>query len=472
MRRLPHILALAGALLGTVLAALSSYDFAKHLDRQVHALHCGFGASGPNVASGCKVAMMSSYSSLFRGAVWGGVPVALPAMALFAFLAFAVVETWVSRRDHDARSMLLLMIAAAVPLLASLVMGSISIFSLGSACTVCIGIYLASGLCFAGALMLWLRARRAPVAPVAAQAPIAPAAAAKSAAPAKDTTAIGHEPAWVGELSGDARDPSDPALAPTDPLPQVPRTPPQQQHQQPAAEPASVGYLAGMTGIAVASVLLVVVTYIAGSPDQSRFAAGCGQLESAGDKQRVLVSLPRDGLGADARSAIEVLDPLCPACAAFEQRLRATGFEQRLARRVLLFPLESGCNWMVERTLHPGACAISEAVLCAGDGAPAADVIQWAFANQKAIMDATRADKDAAKRMVAQRFPRVARCVGTPKARARLNRALRWAVKNHLPVLTPQLYVGGVQVCNEDLDIGLDYTLSRMLKRRERGGAR
>ena len=70
MRRLPHILALAGALLGTVLAALSSYDFAKHLDRQVHALHCGFGASGPNVASGCKVAMMSSYSSLFRGAVW------------------------------------------------------------------------------------------------------------------------------------------------------------------------------------------------------------------------------------------------------------------------------------------------------------------------------------------------------------------------------------------------------------------
>jgi hypothetical protein len=31
-----------------------------------------------------------------------------------------------------------------------------------------------------------------------------------------------------------------------------------------------------------------------------------------------------------------------------------------------LFPLDKECNWMVSESLHPGSCAVSEAVLCAG----------------------------------------------------------------------------------------------------------
>ena len=36
-------------------------------------------------------------------------------------------------------------------------------------------------------------------------------------------------------------------------------------------------------------------------------------------------------------------------------------------------------------------------------------------------------------------------------------------VSNQLPVLAPQLYVAGVKLCDEDVDLGLSFALSRML---------
>jgi hypothetical protein len=36
-------------------------------------------------------------------------------------------------------------------------------------------------------------------------------------------------------------------------------------------------------------------------------------------------------------------------------------------------------------------------------------------------------------------------------------------------VLTPQLFVDKVKLCDEDVDLGLEYTLSAMLDRRARG---
>ena len=43
------------------------------------------------------------------------------------------------------------------------------------------------------------------------------------------------------------------------------------------------------------------------------------------------------------------------------------------------------------------------------------------------------------------------------------------APANQLPVLTPQVYVGGTRVCDADTDLGLDWTLDRLLDRE--GGA-
>jgi hypothetical protein len=47
--------------------------------------------------------------------------------------------------------------------------------------------------------------------------------------------------------------------------------------------------------------------------------------------------------------------------------------------------------------------------------------------------------------------------------RSKLTKGLRWAVANAIPVLTPQLFVAETRMCDEDTDLGLEYTLSRML---------
>jgi hypothetical protein len=51
-----------------------------------------------------------------------------------------------------------------------------------------------------------------------------------------------------------------------------------------------------------------------------------------------------------------------------------------------------------------------------------------------------------------------------PTTKTRLTQSLRWAVRNQVPVLTPQFYVDGKRLCDEDTDLGLEYTLTRMLR--------
>jgi hypothetical protein len=160
---------------------------------------------------------------------------------------------------------------------------------------------------------------------------------------------------------------------------------------------------------------------------------------------------------------IEVLDPLCPSCKGFEERFAKMDVASEVTRKALLFPLDNACNWMVSDAIHPGACAISEAMLCAGDQGE--EVLAWAFEQQVEITTAARADAKAAARMAAERFPALARCIGSPAVRARLNLALRFAVKNRLSVLTPQVYVDGLRLCDEDTDLGLEFALPRLIER-------
>jgi hypothetical protein len=201
------------------------------------------------------------------------------------------------------------------------------------------------------------------------------------------------------------------------------------------------------------------------APDHARFIGTCEALPHPDDGYGVMLRIDRGG--PRGAPAIEVLDPLCPACRAFEQRLAASGLAEGLDRKVVMFPLDNTCNWMVTEATHPGACTVSEAVLCAGARAP--EVIAWAFHEQDRIRSETRADPGAAARIVKQRFPELAQCVGSPDARSRLNKSLRWIVANNIRVLTPQLFVDKVKLCDEDVDLGLEYTLSNMLERHARG---
>jgi uncharacterized membrane protein len=432
------LVVLVGAVIGVVFAAVSTYDFVQHLDRQVHNLHCSFlpGVSHGAGESGCQVAMMSPYSSVLRTRVWGGVPIALAALSVFAFLVFYALDLIVTRRKDDPRATGLLALATALPALASIVMLVISVSQLGTTCKLCVCIYVASALCLTGGIAAWRRAVRG--------------GAGARPEDRRDPRALAEsDPAFMGVAK---------ASSPTGPGPRLVAV------GVPTGA-ASTGFLAAMFGIGVAFVVVPVVLYLAMAPDHARFIGTCEGLPHPEDSYGIMVRLERGT--ANGVPAIEVLDPLCPACRAFEQRLTASGLAGQLERKAVMFPLDNTCNWMVTEATHPGACTVSEAVLCAADKAP--DVIAWAFEAQDRIRDAARTDPGAAARMVKQQFPALASCVGSPDARSRLNKSMRWIVANNLRVLTPQVFVDHVKLCDEDVDLGLEYTLSHMLERHARG---
>ncbi|MCA9494058.1 MAG: hypothetical protein KC621_29220, partial [Myxococcales bacterium] len=148
------VLLIVGAVLGVLFTSLSTVDFVQHLDRQVHAIHCSFVPGMPpstDAESGCHVALMSPWSSVLRTWVWGGLPVALPGIPLFAFLAFRGIEGWAARGLRDRAAAAFTFAVSLLPVATSLVFGTIAILELGTFCKTCAGIYVSSFLCAIGA---------------------------------------------------------------------------------------------------------------------------------------------------------------------------------------------------------------------------------------------------------------------------------------------------------------------------------
>ena len=405
MSRFFAVLYILGAFAGLVFACLSTSDFVQHLDRQVHSLHCSFIpglAPTTDASSGCHVALMSTWSSVFRSWVWGGIPVALPGVAVFAFLVFRGIELWAVRGLRDRNAALFLFAATLVPVFTSIFFAVIAIVELDAFCKTCAGIYTASAICFAAAIGLVV------------------------------TT-------WNAD-----DDDRDDGVMDDGPL-----------------EHPAVTWGVGIVEFAL-FLLVPLLVYVLVVPNHGVFVGTCGELANPADPNKVLVPIGQHRGGFDA---IEVFDPLCPSCRGFEQRLSSSGLGEQLDRKALLFPLDDTCNWMITSAIHPGACTVSEAILCADERAD--EVIAWAFEHQEEIRTAAAADPDAAKQMVGAAFPALKKCVGSASARQRLNRSLRWAVSNRLPVLTPQLYVEGRKLCDEDTDLGLDFALSRLIATRE-----
>ena len=53
-------------------------------------------------------------------------------------------------------------------------------------------------------------------------------------------------------------------------------------------------------------------------------------------------------------------------------------------------------------------------------------------------------------------------CLDTRATQLRLNQHLQYAVANHVPVSTPQVFLGEKRLCDEDTDLGLRYTLGQL----------
>jgi len=375
------------ALVGVIFSAVSSADFIEHLDRQVHAIHCSFipGAGQKVGDSGCRAVMMSPYSSLFRDKLWGGLPISLLALAVFAYLVFRAAD-FALRSEVQRKETGFLLLATALPVLMSAIYGTISAREIGALCKLCVGIYAASGAALLFAIV-----------------------------------------AHVKASAGDGVTPWG-------------------------------GFWARWFAEGVVYVALLAGVYVVFSPKSEESKEGCGTLVKRDDKSGVLIDF-----GGRGTSALAVLDPLCPACRAFDKRLEASGLETKLAVEVLLFPLDSSCNWMVQESLHPGACAVSEAMLCAPKEAKR--MMDWAFQHQESLLAEGRSDERALRRRLADQFPAVRGCLGSPMIKNKLNKSLRFAVANALPVLTPQLFIVDKRLCDEDTDLGLEFTVTAMLER-------
>ncbi len=392
----PLVVALLGALVGALFSAVSTSDFMQHLDRQVHAIHCSFipGAAKEIAESGCRTVMMSPYSSFFRDVLWGGIPISLWALAVFAFLAYRIgLVYW--RRHTSPKETRILLLAAGLPVVMSVVYGVLSVYKLDALCKVCIGIYAASAVCFLGVF-------------------------------------------FVHRAQGPTSSPGEARLGP-----------------------------ALMEGFVLVAALTLAYVALAPRPDAKASMLGCGSLVRAEDTAGVMIPLTSVNGGAPS---IEVLDPLCPSCRAFDARLAASSLGERLDLKAVLFPLDSACNWMVTEAIHPGACTVSEAILCAAGLEPgrknadaAGAVLKWAFAHQADLRAVAARDDGALRAQIEREFPSVKGCLGGALVKSKLTKSLRWAVANAIPVLTPQLFVRDSRMCDEDTDLGLEYTLTRML---------
>jgi hypothetical protein len=128
---------------------------------------------------------------------------------------------------------------------------------------------------------------------------------------------------------------------------------------------------------------------------------------------------------------------------------------------MVMFPLDTECNWMLDRSLHPGACMLSGAVLCSGPNARGA--LEWAYDNQDELREAGKAGKDALRAKIAAKLgPDIAKCAEDKKTAARINQHLHYASDNHVPISTPQMILGDRRICEEDTDLGLKYTLAQL----------
>lgn len=406
-----------GSLGGLAFAWSSSLDYSRHLDRQVHDLRCGFVpglAASPGADEGCRAAIYSPYAALLRDKLWGGIPISLFGVGAFSCLLAISLYLLLAGRSASARAVKTSAALTIGPFVVSLVMAYLSATRLGTFCKTCMGIYFSSAVLFAGGVLGHLALGRE-----------------TSAAP------------WSGE--GEASEGA--TLGP-----------------RPAGSLAVVPSWLALLGLAAMGPAFVYTKSVANHDDT---IASCGKLvKPLTEKSDVglKLALTRATSAGPKTPVTLMVDPLCPSCRALHRRLDAEGFLEQMETTVLLFPLDSTCNWMVDRDMHPGACQVSKAMLCAHAKGQAAQVLEWAYDQQDVLLSAAKTQgPKAVDGYIEGSFPGLAACMKEKATTKKLEEMLRFAVDNRLPVSTPQLFLGDQRMCDEDTDMGLVYSIRKLV---------
>jgi hypothetical protein len=393
LSRVAAAVALVGAVLGLVFASYSTVDYAAHLDRRLHDVHCSVipGAAPQAEAEGCRAAMYSPYGAVLKDQYWGGLPVALPAQGSFAFFAGFALYLLLAGQKASRLAAVFFAVVGTTPSLVSIVMFMIAVTELGTVCQTCVGIYLASFLVTLGGILGLFGLRRT--------------------------------------------------------FPEAPERPR-------GSLALTFGWLILLGGMT----FMPAVVYASSVPDQRPYLTGCGKLSNPQAKPGVLVHIagPRA-----VRPAVMFEDPLCATCKGVHERLVQEGILERLNLELVLLPLDNECNWMLDQALHPGACLLSRAVLCA-EG-QAAQMLNWAYDEQESLTRAGKSGQLALRELIRRRWgDGVAACTEDKNTKLRLNEHLHFASANSVPVSTPQIYLSGQRLCDEDTDLGLRYTLRQL----------
>ena len=399
--------ALIASVLGLVFAAYSTDDYAVQLDRQVHAVHCSFIPGAPVSTEGdnpCKVALFSAYSALFRATYWGGVPISLFALGAFCFFAGFAVYLRMSASHSSRWAWPFFAAVSLFPLVASIGMFFLSVTHLHTLCKLCVGIYVSS-IALAMSAFVGARADRRARDDFETSATVPLGAPAAPARKERWTIAV----LWLGCLG--------------------------------------------------AAAVLPAVVYVSALPDYRPLLGKCGKLPASIDRRGVL-KIPT---AAPVRPVLLFEDPLCPSCKAFHARLLDEGIYDRLDVTLALFPLDSECNWMLDRPLHPGACIMSRAVICGNSDHKAREVLEWSYDDQDELKELAKQGEKALTAKIAERWgSELAACVSRKAAAAQLNQQLHYAANVHIPVSTPQMFLGDQRICDEDTDLGLKYTMAQL----------
>jgi len=428
----PGIMGALASLLGAIFAGLSTHDYAQHLDRQLHGTHCSF-IPGLGEATGenpCTAAMYSPYSALLKDKMWGGIPISLFALGAFAFFFAASLYLLLARENASKRFRIGYFVATLGPFAASILMFIISLVKLGELCKLCVGIYVASIALFVAGILALIGSRQA-------FGRVARPGQPRSA----DSTALDPQPWHQNEKNSRALPTKVDTVTPV---------------SAPTGSWAAPVFLFATLGIATA---LPAIVYAGSLPDYSSKIVECGKLTVRTEKHNALVKITTTN---PKQQALTFEDPLCPTCKAFHDRLVSEGIYENLDLTVAVFPLDSECNWMLKRPMHPGACVLARAVLCGDKDGKARQVLEWSYKNQKELAEAGKADVADVRARVVKKFPELDACLDTKETKARLDNILRFAVENKIRVSTPQLFLGDTRVCDEDTDMGLSYTLQRL----------
>jgi uncharacterized membrane protein len=393
------LLALIAALLGLVFAAYSTYDYAAQLDRQVHAVHCSFIPGAP-VSNDADNACKAALFSPYSAIFRGTYWGGIP-ISLFGLGAFAFFVGFALYLRVGDRHLP----RSAYPTLVGLTVGPVAVSILMFTISVT-HLHALCKLC---------------VGVYTASIVMAVAAVLGMRGHAREAAA--------GNADGKGETPS-----------------------------LLTSLLVSLTLLG-AFALAPALVYLAFLPDYRPLLSTCGKLATQSDPHHALLKIPT---ARPVRPVVLFEDPLCPTCKAFHERLVDEGVFEHLDVTMAMFPLDSECNWMLDRALHPGACVLAKAVICAGNDKARA-VLEWSYDEQELLRQLGKQGVAPLSAKIAERWgPALAACVSGKQVEVQLNQQLHFAANNHVPVSTPQMFLGDRRICDEDTDLGLKYTLREL----------